>query len=76
MAGPPLEVEVVAGIAHLDFERVAGLMLFPPDPTFADFVMVGDDPGFNGVLVPGIDADVGIRGLNTQLGIGAHVVGF
>src|SRR3954471_3474788 len=74
MAGPPLEVEVVTGIAHLDFDRVAGLMLFHPDTTFADFVMGDDHRSFNSVLVQGIVADVGIDGLDAQVGIGSYAV--
>src|SRR6185437_4079753 len=45
-------------------------MLFHPDPTFADLVTVSNNPGFNGVLVPGIDANVGVGGLDAQVRIG------
>ena len=48
------------GIVHVDFHRIAGLVFFDTNAIFADLVAGGDDLGFDGVLVPGTDADVGI----------------
>ena len=71
----PFDVEVVVRIVHFDFDRVAGLMLFDANAAFADLVARGDDLGFNRVLIPSRDADVGVGRLDPQLGLAAEVVG-
>ena len=71
----PLDVEVVVRVAHIDLDRVAVLVLLNADAVFADLVARGFDLGFDRVLIPGGDADVGVGRLDPQVGLAAEVVG-
>ncbi len=55
-------------VAHLQLNRIPALLLNDLDPMLADFVMLCRDVRLDGVLVPCVNADVGIRGLNPQVG--------
>src|ERR1700686_401986 len=70
----PFHVEVVVRVAHVDFNRIARLMFLDPDATFADLVARGDDLGFNRVLVPSRDTDIGVGGFDPQFRFPGHVV--
>src|ERR1051326_7501453 len=72
----PLESDVVVGIAHIDFDGVAGLALVNVDPVFPDLVAAGDDLGFDRVLIPGGDANVGVGCLDAQVRLARELVGF
>src|ERR1035441_2630114 len=69
------DIEVVVRVAHIDLDGVAVLVLFDADSAFADLVARGFNLGFDGVLVPGGDADVGVGRFDPQVGLAADVVG-
>jgi len=70
----PSDGEVVMRVTHINLDRIAVLMLFDADAAFADLVAFGDDFGFNRILVPGRDADVGVGRLDAQFGLAGQVV--
>ena len=65
----PFDIEVVVRVAHFDLDGVAVLVLVDADAAFADLVARGFDLGFNRVLIPGGDADVGVGRFDPQVGL-------
>jgi hypothetical protein len=72
----PFDGDSVVRIADVNLDQIAALMFFDADAAFADLVALGDDLGFNGVLVPGSDLDVGVGGFDAQFGLAGELVGF
>src|SRR5579863_10674051 len=62
--------------AYLKLDQVTSLVLLDFDAALADLVAHGSDCGFDGVLVPGFDADVGIGGFDAQVGSAGEMIGF
>ena len=61
---------------NFNIDRIARLAFVHANATFADLVLAGDDLGFDGVLIPGGDADVRIGSLDAQIGSATNIVGF
>ena len=55
-------------VMHLDRNRVTGLVLLNPNAAVADLVVIGCHSGLDRVSVPGHDADIGIAGVDSQIG--------
>src|SRR3984893_5302369 len=64
MMAANFEGKIVMREANLEFDSIALLMIFNPDPVFPDLIADGRDLGLNGVLFPRGNADVGVRGLH------------
>ena len=62
--------------ADFDFNRIAGLAFENLDTVFADLPAFGNDVRFNLVLVPGIEANVGVGSIDAKLGGVLDVVSF
>jgi hypothetical protein len=60
----------------LQFDRVPVLMFFDFDSACADFVVLSGDLGFDGVLVPSVDVDIGVGSFDSQIRFAGDGVGF
>ena len=69
-----VEHEAAMREANFDFDRVPGLALEDLDPAFANLPALGGHVSFNFVLVPGVEANVGVGGVHAQLGSVLDVV--
>ena len=67
--------------AHVEFHRIAILMLFHEN-AFPNLVacarpnLPGGDSGFDRVLIPGGDADVGVGSVDAEIGLAGEGIGF
>lgn len=70
-----VEGDAVVGIAHGNLNGVAILVLLYLQAAFANLVSGADYSGLDGVLVPGVNPDIRIRRLYSQVRPAGNVVG-
>lgn len=61
---------------HVKFDRIPGLMVMDLDAALAKAPFCRGDMRFDLLFIPGIDVNLGIRGLDAQFGLAADVEGF
>ena len=68
--------QAMVRIAHVDLDRIAVLVFFDPDAAFTNLVTRRNHFGFDRILIPGANPDVGVGGLHTQVRPAGQVVRF
>src|SRR6267143_712729 len=76
MMAANFEVEIVMREANLECNFIALLMIFNPDTVFPDLIAKSRDLGFNRVLFPRGNANVGVRGLHPEFRLARKFEGF
>ena len=69
----PADRDAVMREAHVNLDHVTRLVLFDPDAVFPDLVARGRHLGFDGVLVPGGNVDVGVGSSTRRSGLPVRV---
>jgi hypothetical protein len=63
-------------IAHIDLNLIAGLALIDANAVAANFVMRGGHFGFDRILLPGGDVNVGVGSIDAQVGRAGESISF